>query len=178
MKLAISMAVLAVSAAFLPSCTASEKNSGATPSARDAKAVVPQDARSDAPIAYSAVQSDPDRYAGKQVTWIGAVISSTITAEAITNFWKVEGGGNDAVFATIQDDEQLTDAAKARGKVRFDFTRKVTGTISQDQAEYKAGTDSVKVPLLTKVVITHGVADCRYGSTGTPISSTSVVKTS
>jgi hypothetical protein len=27
-------------------------------------------------------------------------------------------------------------------------------------------------------VITHGVADCRYGSTGTPISSTSVVKTS
>jgi hypothetical protein len=106
-----------------------------------------------APLTYQAVRADPAKYAGKSVTWVGAVASSTITADAIINFWQVDGEGEGFVFATNQDDETRTASAEAHGKIQFDFTRTVTGTISKKLVEFKQGGEVIMVPLLTKVVV-------------------------
>jgi hypothetical protein len=102
---------------------------------------------------YSVVRASPAKYSGRTVTWVGAIVSSRITADGITNFWQVDSEGEESIFATSQDDQTSTAAAKARDKIRFDFTRQVTGIVSKELAPYSQGSSVLEVPLLTKVVV-------------------------
>ncbi len=111
--------------------------------------------KADPALAFNIVNADPAKYAGKKVSWVGASFGASINAGTITNFWMLDGTdqGDEAIFATKSDDEHRTDSAIAHGKIRFDFTRKVTGIIADEQVEYQNGAKTIKVPLLTRVII-------------------------